>query len=429
MPSDETAILDPSVVLPDRVSLALDELGLRIVEVDWGDSEHELFLIRQANGEIPADHHPPNRTITIKLRARDEKGTTMARAIRNLQAKVGRIQEESFGAIERVPDSDSDFESPVFFILYGATLTGIGGWLMAHRKVANEITLTLNAGPYCYGTEEQETGEVKGSEVRQLEWEINNILGTAPGLLRMRIKNEGATSWLGVISAIESRDFESAASAKMTMEAESLTPIGKAVITEKAGASGSKSEENVVTSGILTSAWAGILYSKIAATAEHLSHIGARRVIVRLWDPNKVAGSVRLKLKWRVLGANKWIENEEEQTYLVGDFSFIDFGEVRPEVATIGDRRWEFMVIAKSATGEELEVELDQFHFFSTEQYLIVQEELEAFSGGQVMWQDGFEQAAGNVTGKTAPIGGEYEGFGTGTDLKVNPTERLLESG
>jgi len=417
MASDENIIGDPKEFIPSRTELDFSLLGLDVVEAEWGDSEHELFLIRQERGEIPGDRHPPNRTVTIKLRVRKEGAVSLAEAAQRIQMKVGRWQDEG-GFVKRVPDSSGGFSTPVAFIVYTATIGGLHGWLMAHRQTANEVTLTLTVGPYCYGVKEIESGEFKASEVRALEFELPQVLGTAPGILRVQVKNEGAINWMGAICAIESRDHSSAATAALMYEAEALTLLGNAAKATRAGGSGGEAN-NVVKSGALTSTWQSLLLSKIAATGEHLTHTGNRRMLLRLWDPNELAGNVRFRLEWRVLGATRWIVNDEKATYLQGNFSFIDLGEVRPEVAVLGEQRWEFRITVRTVGEVGEEVQMDCIFPLPTEQFAIVQAYLEASSGGPVIWEDSFLQEAGNATGKKAPIGGTYEGFGSATDFKT----------
>lgn len=416
--SDATIVLDPVEFIPTRVQVGLDELGINIVDEDWGDSEHELFLIQQEKGEIPADHHPPNRTVTLKLRARETGALSLAEVVERLQMKAGRIQEEG-GWVKRVPDSRGGFSTPVGFLVHSIAFGGLHGWMMSHRQNANEITMILTTGPYCYGTKEIESGEFKGSEVRRLEYEIANIKGTAPGLIRIRVKNEGAKNWLGCISALQSRDHVAGATAELAYEAEALTLLGSAAKATRTGAS-FEATNNVVKSGSLTNSYQAILSSKISATGKHLTHIGPRRILFRVWDPNSSLENVRLRLEWRVLGATRWIVNESQKTYLASNFSYVDFGEVRPEQAVLGEQRWEFRIVAKTEGTIGEEVQLDMCYVLPTEQYCIVQEYLESLEGGAAVWEDTFQQAAGALTGKVAPVGGTYEvGALAGTDFEI----------
>ena len=61
----ETITLDALEFIGERSSLNLDELGIRVMSAEWGDAQQEVFYIRQELGEIPAERHPPNRTVTI----------------------------------------------------------------------------------------------------------------------------------------------------------------------------------------------------------------------------------------------------------------------------------------------------------------------------------------------------------------------------
>jgi hypothetical protein len=212
----------------------------------------------------------------------------------------------------------------------------------------------------------------------------------------------------------------------MMYEAEELTPLGNAAKATRAGASGGESN-NVIKTGSLTATWQAVLYSKLVASSEHLTHTGNRRICLRLWDPNGSAAQVRFRLEWRVLGSTNWIVNDEQSTYLVGNFSYIDLGEVRPEIAVLGNQRWECRVTAKTVGENEQEAQMDLLMIIPTEQYAIVQAFIESTAGGPVIWEDTFVQEAGNATGKKAPVGGTYEGFGSATDFKVN--EGVLERG
>jgi hypothetical protein len=422
MPTTETIVADPKEFIPSRVELGFDELGLSVVTADWGDSEHELFLVRQQLGEIPADRHPPNREVVITLKAEKDGAVTLAEVIQKLQMKVGRWQAEG-GWVKRVLPVERGYAVNVAAIVHTAALSGIQGWMLAHRGVTNEIILTLTIGPYFYGVKEIESAEFKASEVRQLEYELANVKGTAPGIYRVHVKNEGTKSWMGCIHAMASRDSSTAATAKFSYEAEELTLVGNSTKAAKAGASGGE----LVKSGSLSSTWVAILGSKIAATGKHLTHVGSQRVVFRLWDPNSFIGNIQLKLEWRPLGSTKWISNDALDTFLVGNYSFVDFGEVRPELAVLGEQRWEFRVLARTLGTVGEEVQLDKAFILPTEQYVIVQEVLESAGGGIPFWEDKFQQTSGVATGKEALIGGKYEGAGDADDFKVNEELDRLE--
>lgn len=411
--TDETITLDPVEFVPERTELGLDAMGIRVREAEWGDSEHELFMVRQALGEIPADRHPPNRTVEIKLAVEEMKAVTLAEAAQRLQQKIGLIQREG-GFVRRDTDSSSGFEGPVATRVHAAALGGIHGWLMAHRRRAADVTLTLTTDPYFYGVSEIELAEVKAENARRLEYEIKEGKGSAPGLIRVAVKNEGTKKWFGLINSLESRDSSSASTAKMFYEAEALTLTGKAAKAARAGSSG-----EVVKSGSLSNTWVSILHSKIGAN--HMTHIGSRRILLRVFDPNTTAlGAVKIRLEWRALGSNQWTQNNVVSAPVVGDFSIIDMGEVIPAQAVLGAQRWEWRLLAKTEGAIGQEVEVDCCYVLSTEQHMRIRENVTTTSGGGVIWEDPFEQSAGNMTGKTAPIGGVYTGAGDADDFTMD---------
>jgi hypothetical protein len=418
--STETAFLDPIEFSPGRVEVGLDELGLRIMSADWGESDVELFLIRQAHGEVPADAHPPNRTMVIKLKAEEDHSMPLSEVVQRLESKIALIQEEE-GWVKRKADIRGRYAAQVAYPVRKIALAGIQGWMMAHRQIADEITMTLTTGPYCYRTTPIELGPFE-EEGRELIFKMAKILGTAPGLIRHSIKNENEDNdWDSAIVAMESRDYREGTTAELTYEAEDLTLLGHAKKATKAGASGGEAL-NVVKSGSLSQTWAALISSKIAASGKHMNHKGNRRMFVRLWDPNDQYGNIRLKLEYRSLGSVAWSSNKGKATLVSGGFSYIDFGECRIEEAALGEDRWEFRLLAMTTGPGGEEIEIDKFYPFPTEQFEIVQKPEELSTGGTVLWEDYFNQEAGNLTGKIAPVGGTYEGEGDADDFVVDPT-------
>ena len=366
MPTTETIVLDPNQFIPTRTELPLDTLGLRVREADWGDAEHELFLIRQSRGEIPADRHPPNRTVTLKLRARPEGEVSLAEAAQKLQMKVGRLQEEA-GWVRRDMDAAGGFRTSVAAIVYTAVLGGLHGWLMAHRKTAPDVTLVLTIGPYFYGVEELETGEFKETEDRQLIYTVPNYVGTAPGIRRAIVSNDNGEEGLrGFIAAWESRDYVKGTTAELEYEAEDLTLLGTAEIKERAGASGNK----IVRIGNLSAGWIGLISSEINGVG-HMTHVGARRMFARVYDPSEELGEVDLRLRWRSLGSMAWLTNRAASAYVVGDYVILDFGQCKPERGILGNQQWEWKLEGRAPSGSG-SVDLDIFWPVPVEQMLSV---------------------------------------------------------
>lgn len=328
--TNETIVLDPEEFKQHtpRTPLGLDELGIRIISADWGDAEHELFLVKQERGEIPADRHPPNRTVTIKLKAEASGEFPLAKAAQMIQQKVGRFQEEG-GWVKRTLDEDGGYITDVGMIVHTAVLGGLHGWMMAHRGIANEITLTLTTGPYCYGTEEIETSVFVEEVNRQIIYKVPEYLGTAPGLKRVIVKNIGGVNWLGCFAGWESRDFQEGATAEPHYTGGQLTPLGAAAYSGSA----------IIRSNLAKN-WTSFVGSKLK-TGEHLTHVGPRRILCQVECSEKI----ELRLEYRSLGSPYWSSNDPI-TIPTGAATplIVDMGSAKPETATLGSQKWEFRI-------------------------------------------------------------------------------------
>lgn len=385
MPSDETIALDPVEFIPERVEVGLAELGIYVVDAEWGDSEHELFLVRQEKGEVPADRHPPNRTVTIKLQAKEDSGVSLAEAAQRLQEKVGALQENG-GFVKRIFDSRRGFSHPVAAIVYGASLGGIYGWMFAQRGAANEVTLTLNIGPYFYGTKELETATFKeeAGTNRQLIWKVAEYLGTAPGLRRIEATNMGTKNWLSAIFACECKDYSSAVTAELHYKAGQLTALGASI----------KGGETYIYRSAITTTWSAFAASKITASGE-MTHVGNRRIHVRVNGVPKT----EVRLEWRVLGSPNWTVNNPVKLYASG-YQVLDLGQVNIERAVLGNQQWQFRLAVNKGSGEGTYIYFYDVWPVPTEEYLKVSAVPHFVTPTELKNEDTFEQTSGNLNGK-----------------------------
>lgn len=365
----ETIVGDPAAFISNRVELELDKLGINVRgEPDWGDSEMELFLIRQALGEVPADRHPPNREVQLQLMVAQKGAVSLAEAAMRLQQKVGTWQREN-GFVRRDFDSKGGFSTSVATQVYGAALGGIGGWMMAHRQKAPDVTLNLVTGPYFYGVKPITSGEFKAENASKLYWELDEVSGSAPGLIRVAIKNEDAKDWNGLLHSIESRylapEGTRTTTADSFYECEKLTLWGGSTVVEKTETSSGKAVENAA----LSNGFIQVLSSKIAGVGD-MTHTGPRRVWMRVFDYGFVAENIELKLEWRALGSARWSSNRAVRVAVTGEaYSKIDLGEVRPETAILGEQRWEWRLLARARNGAG-KIRMDIVALLTTEQYL-----------------------------------------------------------
>lgn len=405
----ETAVFDSSEFISGRTALGLDELGLQIVSADWGESDMELFMVKKELGEVPAERHPPNRTVTLKLKASKSRTIPLAEVADRLQKKIHTLQEYG-GWIKRMMDPGGQFKREVGCMVFKASLVGLQGWLMAHREIANEITVVLTCAPYFYSTVEEEQTITSVTAGREIEWELSEVKGSAPGLIRIQLTNNntGTTGdWHAALASAEQQYYSSATTAKRVYLASELTKLGVAASGTRAGSSGTNTVKMV-----LQNEWQPMLSSAISGSA--MTHIGPRRMLYRVYDPN-AAGQVFLKIQWKPLGSDYWTTNEELKTYTTG-FQIMDLGEARPEIATLGNQSWEWRILARSST-LGLEVELDRCWILSTEQFLEVAFKREAETYNILKLEDYYRHAEAESSEpggnrKATQIGGTYEALG-----------------
>lgn len=369
--TNETIVADPSEFIDGRVELGLDELGLRIMQAEWGDAEHELFLVKQEKGEIAADRHPPNRTCTLVLKAEEDHPMPLAEVLTNLQMKVGAWQAEG-GFVKRILDMDGGYDGDVGMLVLTAVLGGLYGWQMAHRRIAPEIKLVITTGPYCYALKEAESAEFEQAGGGEVQWELANIKGTVPGLMRIKFKNKMANDLRGAIYAAESRDHPQDATkgttAALAYEAEELTLGQGGAEAVKAEASGGK----VAKFESVGSAFQTLIKSKIKATGLNMTHVGPRQLIMRVYKTDAFHAAT-FRVRWRSLGSPYWSFTDEmtlPEDLPAGPY-FIDLGQMRLDRPVLGNKGWEWSLQGKLVGSGTPSIEIDKFWPLPAEQFAL----------------------------------------------------------
>lgn len=418
----ENLIFNPAVFAPDRTEVDLSALGIRIGEdgPDYGESSVEVERVRQAIGEGITDRRWPMVDCTVPLLLGTDPSAPLAEAVNRIEATAAEIMRRGGGWIERKFADAGGFAGSVACPVDTVGLSGIQGRTMGRGELAPEVLLKLSRFPIWYATTEILGPEVKASEVRDLKWEIAKMLGTAPGLIRVRVKNEGATDWRGAMACIESDYLSTAATADLAYDCEKLTVGSTAEVKERTGASGGK-----VVRAKLTGGWIKILGSEIAGVGP-MTHIGVRRPKLRVFDGSERTNlktqeenrkrreegleplpevQPQLQLEYRVLGGSTWSPCKIVQAPLVGNFSIIDLGECRPELAILGNQQWEWRLMGRVLSGTA-EIDLDRVQLMDATEMLVVSAPgiarlpdgqstkspgtvtNEALGGGKVKWEE-----------------------------------------
>jgi hypothetical protein len=350
-------VIESLVINPDEFTTAfpevsLHELGLEVGKegADWGEAQVALQLSRQQIGSVVTDRHLEPVEMSIPLVAMEEGEATTAGALYRLQQAVGLLQADEYNTkwIGREFSTDGGFSGMVGYVILSASLDGVQGRGLAHNNIATDISLKALRSPLCYAAVESESEEFSGEEVRHLIFELEELLGSHPGLIRIRVTNENSEGdWNGLIVAGECRDHPQDETADTTAAlhyaAADLTPKGGAEVVEVGG-------EDVVEHDGLTAGWLTILGSEIDEVG-HMTHQGVRDIWVRAEDLGEEAGDVELKLRSRSLGTLNWTEHDIVPSPLVDDQQLIYVGQVRPRAAALGEGRWEFEIQARAPSG------------------------------------------------------------------------------
>jgi hypothetical protein len=249
---------------------------------------------------------------------------------------------------------------------------------------------------------------------------LGELKGDVPGLGRLVVtdtESGGKDRWTVIVGG-QSRYVSDDPTALLFYEAEDFTAL--ATSTKTAGATGaSGSGSNVVRNTDLTTTYQAVLKSELDTSNAALTHKGTYRVWARLYRPTANNGAVSARLEWAEGDYTRVTQNDPVD-YAVSErpalFTWANLGIVTIDPSST---RWEFRLLAKSTVaGDELDV--DCFALIPTE---VVYTELSALRRFETPTsfaaRDEFDQSAGNLTGKTAPVGGNWAGAGDADDFAV----------
>ena len=371
-------------------------------------------------GGIPLDRDPkyPNvqRSFTVRVYGTDEDDLEANLAA--LYMKLGKFHREG-GVLGWTTNAGTVC---YFDVTPEATApTTFGTSYLRHFRA--DVPVQLATRPFWRG-EEVDLGVTSETT---LPWLVLTELGPdgdALALARLIVNDDSGNDQWKCIFGIQSRYYDSDATAALAYQAEDLTLLGTS--TDTAGAAGASSA-NVVRNTDLVPTWQGILKSEIDATNAALTHKGSFRVFVRLYRPTGNTGDVAVRLEWAEGDYRRPTANSIV-TYLANDregvFTWADLGLVHISPAS---DRWEFRLLAKSSVAGD-EIDADAFLLFpTTEGYgeasaLLVADNPSAFSD-----RDEFNQTAGALTGKTSAGGFTWAGAGDATDGNVETTDNTVE--
>jgi hypothetical protein len=424
--SAEIITLDPAAITGGtRVEVQISGDGGGPIEVrqdgvDWGDAEIIAVMADLGGvGSVPVDFDIPNRIIEMKVKIQPSSSTTFAQARSMLQAKVAQIQAEGGWISREMPGVGT-----VYADLVNAKLALPGDWMQAHRDIQVEATLSFEAIPDFY---EAEWEELEASDVvaGEGQWRgvFSDVRGDFPKGNRCKIVVEGDPDHdqLGVKYGIRSRHYSADPRAALSYPAEALLPLDMATVEE--GEVTGAGDDTVVKHGNIGTDWTPVL-GLSTEDDNALTHVGTYRVEVRV--QTTAATPPELRCIWDIGDMLAPVENAPVPIPNRSSFYSLDLGEIRLDRAPIGNHQWGGQIQARGADGGET-VYIDRVRFWPVaEHYARVTAPLAAASARTAFaWRDNFKQSSGDLTGKTAAVGGTYlalAGSDT-TDFTINTAD------
>jgi hypothetical protein len=253
-----------------------------------------------------------------------------------------------------------------------------------------------------------------------LQLVARKVRGDVPALGQLSIVDfSGVDQWSAVFG-LQSRYYDTAASADLFYEAEALTAMGgSAIAAGPSGASGGGS--NVMRNLVLTTNYQAILSTQLTGGGAHLSHIGTFRVYARVQTPTTNTGAVSVALEWGEGDFRRFTRNADT-TFPVdawdATWRVVDLGLVTLTKAAQGVQRWEGRILAKSTIPSD-DIDIDCLWLQPTEVSGSVKAVSRIPTPTAFVARDEFDQTAGALTGKTAPVGGVWAGAGDADDFTV----------
>jgi hypothetical protein len=257
--------------------------------------------------------------------------------------------------------------------------------------------------------------------------DLANIKGDVPALGRFVIQDYQNQDQWWMVWGLQQRHRDSSVDAALFYEAEGRNALNGAVVAAGT-APVSGSGNNVMRSAALTTTYAGVVSTQATGGGNHLRHVGDFRVFARVFVPTSATGVVKVALDWAEGDFRRHTQNTEVTPGAPkGTWALVDLGQVHLTRVLAGTQRWEGRVLAKSTVAGDT-VDVDCLIFIPV---------TEGSGQGQGIQQvetpttflarDEFDQTAGALAGKTAPVGGVWAGAGHATDFTVDAASHTAQ--
>jgi hypothetical protein len=356
-----------------------------------------------------------NREITLRLRVAQQATMDLALTQISLISKKLEEAEQQPDGLALVWTPAGSVNSVTFYVLSGSidglpiSLTGDdAGWFLR----APVITVKLICKPKWYGT--PVTSSTTSSATPFVTMTIPSVGGDVPAEGRLLITDAATQDRRFAVWGLEQRYYDPATS--LLVESDDLVTSGYTGFQTTRTGAYDVGGGNTVVRGTLTGQPTALCASGT------LSHVGTYRVLARIWAGGTI-GTQYVRLAWQE-GDGPYRANSYAVPPARGTFSEVDLGLITVPPKQLGTQRWQGR-IESYTTGtpgtDFLEIDFATL-IPAAEGYGKARGEAVADTPTVMTSRDEFDQTAGSLTGKTAPVGGNWAGAGDTDDFTMDTT-------
>jgi hypothetical protein len=186
-----------------------------------------------------------------------------------------------------------------------------------------------------------------------------SIPGNAPALGRLEIDNVSGNAQRKLWWGVQSREYDADATAELLFPAEQLEEVGATLAVGATGAAGAGN--NVLKNTALTTTGDALAGIAAPGAALYFTHVGAFRVLARVYCPATNTGTVSLHVAWKSPRAADYIHNTaaEFDPALEGRWVWLDLGQVDiPRAQTGYSHQWYGLIYgASTVNGDDVEID------------------------------------------------------------------------
>lgn len=410
--ASETLVLDPTSEDSTNTQLTITDPsnGIDLLEQSYPmpDRDRQFAASVDTIGDPLVSTRFKNRVVTLKVRC---YGASMRTRLTELENKVGKFTQ--YGGTLKRTLADS---SVIVFDVLDADLDVPADW---HFLQASSVTctVTLTCKPLGRGAASTYGSSTESSNP-ELVFTVAAPSGNVPALGLLEVTeaqgvDQGFVQW-----GVQSRNYGTATTAALAFSGSSRLAYNGSTALAVSGAVGG----TVLNQGSLTANYQAVCSLASSGTA-YPTHVGSFGVWARLYMGTANAGTVTAALEWAQGDLLNYTRNDGTvlPSTRSGAFLHTYLGQVRIERALTGAQRWDGRLVAKSTTsGDDLAV--DRFYLFPVDEgYGEARSAAPNLGAAPTAYvaQDGFDQAAGALTGKTLPVGGTWAGAGDADDFST----------